>query len=210
MKTIDLQGQRFGRLLITHKVSGPSDKYIKWHAVCDCGKEKDVLSYNLLRGKTKSCGCLRRDMCVKRLTGVHSAQRMEFGQASLNVLFGQYQNAAKRRGLSFELNLSQFSLLTQKICYYCGAPPQQTIRRRRAHGHYIYNGIDRLDNSFGYALSNCVPCCGACNRMKLDVDHDDFLSKILQIYIRLLSPLTHDKASQYDYIDLLEKLKELP
>ncbi len=29
-----------------------------------------------------------------------------------------------------------------------------------------YNGIDRVDNSKGYILSNCKPCCGHCNYIK--------------------------------------------
>jgi hypothetical protein len=27
-------------------------------------------------------------------------------------------------------------------------------------------GLDRLDNSLGYAADNVVPCCGTCNQIK--------------------------------------------
>jgi hypothetical protein len=31
---------------------------------------------------------------------------------------------------------------------------------------YIYNGVDRVNNDFGYSIDNCVSCCKVCNRMK--------------------------------------------
>lgn len=56
----DLTGQRFGRLTVTHEAQ-KIGKRIRWHVVCDCGREKDVDAKNLRAGKTKSCGCLRRE-----------------------------------------------------------------------------------------------------------------------------------------------------
>lgn len=32
---------------------------VKWHCICDCGNECDILSNALVSGKTKSCGCLK-------------------------------------------------------------------------------------------------------------------------------------------------------
>jgi hypothetical protein len=40
---------------------------------------------------------------------------------------------------------------------YCHYPPRGG-----------FNGIDRVDNSKGYILGNCVPCCSWCNRAKAD------------------------------------------
>lgn len=56
----DLTGQRFGRLVALHatdKRAANGTAY--WHCICDCGKEKDILSSSLTSGDTKSCGCLR-------------------------------------------------------------------------------------------------------------------------------------------------------
>ena len=59
---IDLTGQRFGKLKvishIPHIQEKGKHKGSVWKCICDCGREKDVLSGNLRSGDTKSCGCL--------------------------------------------------------------------------------------------------------------------------------------------------------
>ena len=50
-------GDRFTRLTVV-KDKLPEYKVI---CVCDCGKVTSVCASNLLRGATKSCGCLRRE-----------------------------------------------------------------------------------------------------------------------------------------------------
>lgn len=43
------------------------------------------------------------------------------------------------------------------------------------------HGIDRVDNSVGYTIENCVPCCTSCNFMKGKMTKDDFIEKVSQI-----------------------------
>lgn len=62
MRLIDITGQKFGRLLVL-KYSGGL-----WHCQCDCGVIKDIAGHELLSGKTKSCGCLKRERIIKRST----------------------------------------------------------------------------------------------------------------------------------------------
>lgn len=61
-KSIDITGQRFGRLLVL-KYSGGL-----WQCQCDCGVIKGIVGYELLSGKTKSCGCLKRERIINRST----------------------------------------------------------------------------------------------------------------------------------------------
>lgn len=65
MKKKDLLNQRFTRLVVTkpmpsRKTSG-GHSVVMWHCVCDCGNECDVAAGDLLRGSTKSCGCLNKE-----------------------------------------------------------------------------------------------------------------------------------------------------
>lgn len=61
----DIIGQRFGKLTVIkifadNKESG--NNKISYVCNCDCGKKDIIVSRgNLLSGKTKSCGCLRRE-----------------------------------------------------------------------------------------------------------------------------------------------------
>ena len=44
---------------IKKKSNNKQHIYYYWHCECDCGKEKDINTYQLKSGQTKSCGCLR-------------------------------------------------------------------------------------------------------------------------------------------------------
>lgn len=64
-KLIDLTGQRFGRLTVLYRtndiISANGRKRSNWHCMCDCGTECDVAGDCLTRGKTQSCGCLKKE-----------------------------------------------------------------------------------------------------------------------------------------------------
>lgn len=54
----DLTGMRFGKLVAKYPTNKRSSSSIIWHCECDCGGILEVLSGNLIQGKTTSCGCL--------------------------------------------------------------------------------------------------------------------------------------------------------
>jgi hypothetical protein len=64
-KLIDLTGEKFGRLVVIQRAD---NKYGKttWLCECDCGKKTTVTGYNLKIGKTKSCGCLHRELLAEQ------------------------------------------------------------------------------------------------------------------------------------------------
>jgi hypothetical protein len=57
-RSIDLTGQRFGRLLAVETVDSQRiHGSLAWRCRCDCGTEKVLSSDTLRSGKTRSCGC---------------------------------------------------------------------------------------------------------------------------------------------------------
>jgi hypothetical protein len=64
----DLLNKRFGRLLAIS--SNGRDKHYKkrWLCKCDCGNTVTVLRGNLLKGTTRSCGCLRSELLTANKT----------------------------------------------------------------------------------------------------------------------------------------------
>jgi uncharacterized Fe-S cluster-containing MiaB family protein len=77
--------------------------------------------------------------------------------------------------------------LIHQSCFYCGtAPTQRQIRYGRKDKKKLsdvaINGIDRIDSTIGYTISNCVPCCTICNYMKQSFSQDVFLKQINKIY----------------------------
>lgn len=59
-KFIDETGNKYGSLTVLYKAETEKGKPIKWHCLCECGSEKDILGTMLRNGNTKSCGCLQR------------------------------------------------------------------------------------------------------------------------------------------------------
>src|SRR5207244_10858728 len=51
----DVTGQRFGRLVVLHRVKGGAGA--RWMCRCDCGNEKAILGASLRAGRSRSCGC---------------------------------------------------------------------------------------------------------------------------------------------------------
>ena len=62
---LDLAGKRFGRLMVMGYSSYTKDYFDFWDCLCDCGKSKVVRADALYTGRTKSCGCLRREVSRK-------------------------------------------------------------------------------------------------------------------------------------------------
>ena len=58
MRTRDLTGQRFGRLVVIER-AGSDAAGARWRARCDCGTDTVASAGNLTSGHTQSCGCLR-------------------------------------------------------------------------------------------------------------------------------------------------------
>jgi hypothetical protein len=64
----------------------------------------------------------------------------------------------------FHLSYEQFLTFWNGKCHYCGE-------------QIIGIGIDRIDSSKGYEMSNCLPCCSICNKMKNTQSQRDFINR---------------------------------
>lgn len=107
-------------------------------------------------------------------------------EASRNKIYYRYKYRSKQRGIEFTLSKEQFIRVCQNSCHYCGASPTaDDSDHNRLNGKWKHNGLDRIDNTKGYLLSNIQACCFSCNKLKSNRDEKDFLSKIAQISIHL-------------------------
>ena len=114
--------------------------------------------------------------------GREPLNKLPEGEACLNYWLRIYKYNAKRRKLEFNLTKEDFKEIIKKDCVYCGEKPKQIIRKNNYYnGSYIGNGIDRIDNDKGYSVDNCVPCCGRCNRAKMEESVSDFKKWISQL-----------------------------
>lgn len=178
LQTTDLIGQKFNRLLVIefagYKLYNKKAKTF-WKCLCDCGNEKIITRSSLITKSTQSCGCLIREILKER----HEKMKLPKGEASCNFVEGTYKRSAKKRNLEWNLTREQFRYFTKQNCHYCGAEPGlEGIRKfyinTKLNGNYIYNGIDRVDNTKGYSIQNCVTACRMCNISKNNHSYEDF------------------------------------
>jgi hypothetical protein len=162
-------GARFGGWEVVEydcKIDGSSCYLCR----CDCGYTKTIPAKSLRSGKSSQC----RSCASRKHPGFTPAQ---------NDLYRVYHNSATRRGFSFDIDRDQFIKLTSLNCHYCGGEPSNVMVKKdsRNKSQYVYNGIDRVDNTIGYELSNCVPCCKTCNYAKHTMTYGEWMAYIKRL-----------------------------
>lgn len=173
-KPTDYTGQRFGRLVATrftgkhHTYAGHKKRI--WEFKCDCGVVCEKVMEKVMRGWTKSCGCLK-------LEKMHY-----FGSEA--TAYQIYREGYADGDLTFE----EWYKLSQQPCYFCGTPPMRT-RFIKGKNPFVFNGVDRLHNR-KHDKNDCVSCCWRCNEMKKAMPIEEFLQLIELIYQRLIANKT--------------------
>ena len=175
-------GTMFGSLTVIGPLQSMSRGRYKYQCRCSCGATQDMWSYNINRNKT----CKK---CV-------SHYMKPPGEGSFRILFNKTKHSAQIRHIVVEITYNEFKTIVAGNCFYCDSPPrdynpyinQQTGKLVLGRTAFMAtrawikaNGIDRLDNSIGYTVENCVPCCAQCNTMKMDYTLDEFINHIYAI-----------------------------
>lgn len=86
----------------------------------------------------------------------YKRQHREENKNSPNVRFVVAKSAAKSRNIIWSLSKQEYTEIISKSCYYCN----------NNFGDNNINcgvGLDRINNSMGYAVDNVVSCCAKCN-----------------------------------------------
>ena len=94
-------------------------------------------------------------------------------------LFNDIKRNAKRRNIDFSLTYEKFLELVKQNCYYCDARLKFSEFNIKQTGYA--SNLDRKINSLGYTTENSVSCCWRCNKMKGDLDFDEFIAIIRRI-----------------------------
>lgn len=166
-------GKTFGRLFVESFLGMTGDGYRWYGCACVCGVKCAVRSRELIRGHTKSCGCLQLET-VRESAGKN---KKPFGHASRNELLSSYIKSARDRSIEWAIEPEQFFSIVSSDCAYCGIRPDSYRKpNTQVNGGFWYSGIDRIDNSRGYVQGNIIACCWTCNRAKATMTLNEFAS----------------------------------
>ena len=182
--TIDLTGKRFGKLLVKGQILERGNRgQIKWECLCDCGNKHITSGESIRSGKSKSCGCLRKEAPPNKLKDRKMAVWKQLYNSTI-------LKRNKKWGISGDLSLDDFIFFSKEPCYYCGLENSNLAQDRRGWNKnkqisdtkIKFNGIDRIDSSKGYWADNVVTCCKYCNTAKNTMSEKDFYKFIQRIY----------------------------
>ena len=190
-------GQKFGRLTVIEftgqsTVGKQKRRIIK--CICDCGNEKLIPLTYLRRGHTKSCGCLQLENATINLLTAHK-KLFEGGVWESDPKMASAKKAWRLSYNDEDISFEDFLVLSQQNCFYCNKFPSnccsaygdRNSKFRQENGDFIYNGLDRIDNTKGHLKNNVVPCCIDCNTAKLDRTQTEFFDWIKIIYDKHLA-----------------------
>ena len=141
MSLNDLAGRKFGRLSVLAKSERPCYFVCK----CDCGKIKEVRRDHLLTGKTKSCGCWKKDHHPWIYKGKPGRKRLN--RIYSNMIFRCYDSRSDGYG--------RYGARGITVCDEWRESFNNFAEWSYANGYAENLTIDRIDNDKGYSPSNC-------------------------------------------------------
>ncbi|QAT48574.1 hypothetical protein EQM14_01575 [Caproiciproducens sp. NJN-50] len=143
----EYKGKRYGRLIVTDVIYVHGSK-TRFKCKCDCGKSFETSADNILRGRTRSCGCLRHE--VRIFNGEKSVIHGFVGHPLYSVHNSMIERCENPNNHAYK-NYGGRGIQVCKEWHDMG----EFGRWALAHGYKRGLSIDRIDNDKGYSPENC-------------------------------------------------------
>lgn len=145
MKKKELTGESFGKLLVLEKAENIG-KNTRWLCLCECGKKKTILTYNLLSGRSKSCGCVRGEK-LGNLTRTHSGS----GTKIYDIYKGMKQRCGNVKNPAYKYYGDRGICICNEWLENFEVFREWSL----SNGYKDGLSIDRRDPNGGYNPANC-------------------------------------------------------
>ena len=144
----NLLGERFGRLTVIGKAEN-ANEHVMWTCQCDCGSMSKVSSQSLRSGNSSSCGCIRKEMLVGRITKHGQARERD-----RNPIYTCWAGMKARCFNSNELAYKNYGGRGITVCNeWLNFEPFYRWAISSGYKHGLE--IDRINNNGNYEPSNC-------------------------------------------------------
>ena len=152
MKLVDMTGQRFGRLVVVEQAPlRPGAHSACWLCRCDCGRYTVVSRGSLIKGTTRSCGCLSRELSSKRLKAKLTTHGL-----SNERLYSTWKGIKRR---CYKEHDAGFKHYGGRGISMCEAWKKDYLVFREwayASGYADHLTIERVDVDGNYCPENCI------------------------------------------------------
>lgn len=149
-KFVDLTGQKFGKLKVLGQAGKDKWGNFRWLCRCECGQEKIICGTDLKSGKTKSCGCLRKEVTIKRSTKNGHNIKIETSR-----IYDSWRNMIQRCTNPNRNDYKNYGGRGITVC--------ERWSGENGFIHFLEDmgerpkgcSIDRINNNKGYCKENC-------------------------------------------------------
>jgi hypothetical protein len=148
-KFIDRTGQMFGDLTVLMRDMSAVGKDAKWLCECTCGSKAVIRGSEMVRGRTKSCGCLRaRANSARRPQLVLHGRGIRRPGVPINPTYGTWLSAKRRcqnrnhprysayGGRGIRMDDRWFVSFLQFLADMGERPEGRTLDRKNVNGNY--------------------------------------------------------------------------
>lgn len=141
-------GDAYGRLIVVAKYRDPKNQRSTiCECLCSCGNTSTATSSHLRSGHTQSCGCIGRELLIKRNI-IHGLSKDIEYRASRKKL-------RKTLDAGWTLEMKRVLSDFQPCCVVCGKQSRLTV-----------DHVLPLDQGYGLIPGNAVILCKSCNCRK--------------------------------------------
>jgi len=143
----DLIGQKFGELAVIQRMDNDNCGHLRWLCKCNCGSEVIIRGYDLKRGHTKSCGCLRKEITAQRLT--------KHGHTKNGKITGKYRSWQDMKKRCTNPNHKRYKDYGGRGIKVCERWLKFENFDEDMSGWKPRLTIERINNNKGYYKENC-------------------------------------------------------
>lgn len=124
-----------------------------------CHKTKYIEYFYKQNGKKDGHGSWCKQCNKEHVASYITPEKRAKWRSNSRMLAPRYsatRRNAQARKIEFSLSITEYDILVRDACcHYCSGVLPETR-----------GGLDRKDTDGPYSVSNCVPCCTECNRIK--------------------------------------------
>ena len=172
MKREDITGKRYNRLVVLSYNHTNARGEVSWLCKCDCGTRKVFSGNSFKYGKTKSCGCLHKEV-ISGINNYQTKRSIEKHGEYISSKNPWYDRAttlikyAKRKGIPVGFaSIAEFALHLQQIApKKCPVFNQPFVERGNGVSRWSPS-VDKIIPKKGYVKGNIQVISFMANTMK--------------------------------------------
>lgn len=95
----DLTGNKYGRLTVINRDT--TRKGVYWNCLCECGNYCSIHRRDIVRGSTKSCGCLSKEVAHNKIIKINTKHN-DSGTRLYSIYLGMIDRCRRKNNHAYK------------------------------------------------------------------------------------------------------------